>query len=199
MLHFVALWNPQYFNPDSWVIFYCDDSMFHRRRFGSQLEMDLAQLCHLNIGQQGLVLARHRKVPPARLDCQRDRSQRELPIILAHRVLLEHIINWHAPSLVSIFGFWLRSATSRDARRGARFSRWSCATLARSPSANSDQVTFYYRIILLVWPKSSTYEDFNLAFIFLIYIANHLLLEVPEKWSGWSVQVVRVGRVVLVV
>ena len=79
--------------------------MFHRRRFGSQLEMDLAQLCHLNIGQQGLVPARHRKVPPARLDCQRDRSQRELPIILAHRVLLEHIINRHAPGLVSIFGF----------------------------------------------------------------------------------------------
>ena len=79
--------------------------MFHRGRFGSQLEMDLAQLCHFNISQQSLVPARHRKVPPARLDCPRDRSQRELPIILAHRVLLEHIINWHAPGLVSIFGF----------------------------------------------------------------------------------------------
>ena len=67
--------------------------------------MDLAQLYHLNIGQQGLVPARHRKVPPARLDCQRDKSQRELPIILAHRVLLEHIINWHAHSRVSIFDF----------------------------------------------------------------------------------------------
>ena len=79
--------------------------MFHRGRFGSQLEMDLAQLCRFHFGQQSLVPARHHKVPPARLDCQRDRSQRELPIILAHRVLLEHIINWHAPGLVSIFGF----------------------------------------------------------------------------------------------
>ena len=51
--------------------------MFHRRRFGSQLEMDLAQLCHFHFGQQGLVPARHRKVPPARLDCQRDKSQRD--------------------------------------------------------------------------------------------------------------------------
>ena len=180
--------------------------MFGRRRFGSQLEMDLAQLCHLNIGQQSLFPARHRKIPPARLDCQRDRSQWELPIILAHRVLLEHIINWHAPGLVSIFGFWLRSAASRGARRGACFSRWSCATPARGPTTNSDQVTFYHRIILLVRPKSSTYEGNNLAFIFLIYVANHLNNFFATRGSRQVDRVVRVvrvvrcvGRVVLVV
>ena len=141
-----------------------------------------------------------KNIHPWRMDCQWDRSQRELPIILAHRVLLEHTINWHAPGLVSIFGFWLRSATSRDARRGTRFSRWSRATPARGPNANSDQVT-----LLLVRPKSSTYEDINLAFIFLIYIANHLNNFLATRGSRQVDKVVRVvwvvcvGRVVLVV